>query len=277
MRTFGSPTTRYAVATAIALAVFVAGPSGATAQQGESGRQATLVERAQALYLEGMDLYRAGKYQAAIARFQDAYGHVQSPKLVYNIARSYEAFGRVDEAMKRYLRCAGDPKASETLRQKALRRIRMIERARRRSAAAPQDPTLSPPMTVQATVPPNEGPTFLSISKWVGTSASLGLLGAGAAFVYLGFADEAELDDARTADGQVSSLTRTEAQALADQAEERKLLGTIMLGAGGALAVTSLILFLVDGEESEEDVSNDTTVTWTPIPQGGLVGVSTRF
>ncbi len=226
-----------------------------------------------------MELYRAGKYRAAIARFKDAYRNVSSPKLIYNVARSYEALGESDEAVRDYLRCASDAKASEALKQKAIRRVRIIERARRRSAAAPRDAAPSAE-TLQLTRT-ESGPSFVGTSKWVTAGLSLALVGGGATLLHLGLADESELDDARTVSGQVSSLTRTQAQALADQSESRKLTGTIVLGAGVAMAVTSLILFLVDGDEEQTTVdggaSDTVSFTATPMPDGGAVGFLAEF
>ena len=273
-------TVRFLVVSVVCASILVIAERPAIAQSGD--RQD--IEDAQALYLEGMDLYRTGKYRAAIERFEEAHRKVPSPTLLYNVGRSYEALGETDEAMRQYLRCASSAKASEKLKQKAIRRVQIIENARRRSAAAPPDPApkplTTPPVTVSQASP---GPSFVGTSKWISMGLSLGLLGGGGTLLYLGLSDESELDDARTAAGQVSSLTRTEAQDLAGRAEDRKLTGMILVGAGAAMAVTSLIMFLVDGDDAEasarrdESASDGISFSATPLPDGAIVGLSTGF
>ncbi|MEL7368671.1 MAG: hypothetical protein AAFN74_07160 [Myxococcota bacterium] len=234
----------------LTLGIAVATPWRAEAQAtpppGAPSAPTTTADRAQALYLEGMTLYRAGKYRSAVGRFEKAYRLVPDPRLMYNIGRSYEALGNLSIANRWFLRTVDDPQTTTALRQKATKRIRMIERARQRSAQAPSD-------AAQLVAPAKDsGVSAMGTTKWLSGVAGLGLLGTGAAFLTLGLLDESELDDARTASGQVSTLTRQEAADLAGRAEDRQLMGTIMLGAGAALAITSVVLFLVDGDDDDE-------------------------
>ena len=214
--------------------------------------QSYSAERAQQLYLEGMSLYKGGKYLAAAGRFEEAYRLFADPRLIYNIARSYEATGELLQAMRDYLRCVDDPTTTKELRQKALRRVRLIETARRQSeAVAPEPPRPLPsvaPSSPAVVGQPEQGstPAWIGTAKWIGGALGIGLLGGGGVLMALGLADESELDDARTAGGQVSSLTRAEAADLVSRAESKQTSGAILLGAGAVFTVAAAVLFAMD-------------------------------
>ena len=205
-------------------------------------------ERAQELYLEGMTLYRAGKYRLAVGRFDEAYRLLRDPRLIYNMARSYEATGNIAAATPRYLQCIEDPATDDELRQKALKRLRLIESTRAQGtamAANIRDP-LNPSVTRAHGPPDRSG--WLGVSKWLVGGLGLGLLGGGAALWGLGRGDVAELNESRTPEGQVSTLSRVQAAELAANAEKRQTAGLVLIGAGAAAAVTSVILFVLDGK-----------------------------
>ena len=264
---------------AIASLIVVGAGAPATAQTAETGP----AERAQAIYLEAMTLYRSGKYRSAAQRFEDAYRLFPDARLMYNIGRANEATGDTATAMQWFLRTAEDPKTSPELRQKAIKRLRVIEEARARSAAVPPESAASP-LVVQASAD-SGGTSALGVSKWLTGGLGLGLLGGGAALFLLGLADEAEIDDARTNDGSVSTLTRLEAVDLSDRAEFRKTTGIILGSAGAALALTSIILFLADGGDDDgragagPSVNDDsrTSVSIVPLDGGGAVWLDQRF
>ena len=262
------------------LALFLAWPSVGRAQSPDLPTpSASANDRAQALYLEGMTLYRSGKYRSAVGRFREAFGLVPDPRLMYNIGRSYEAVGDLDTAERWYRRCAEDAETKPALQQKARRRIRIVERARRRSALAPPDAAPPAPMQVEAAPPPSDSGA-LTTSKWLTGALGLGVLGGGAALFTLGLLDESDLDDSRTDPGTVSSRTRVDAADLAAQAEDKQLAGIIMLGAGAALAVTSMILFIVDADDDTDDAGLDESglgVSVVPYNDGGGVWLTTSF
>ncbi len=266
-------------------AVSLSAIPAAIAQQQQDAERGP-AEQAQAIYLEAMTLYRAGKYRTAAKRFEKAYRLFPDSRLLYNIGRSHEATGNASTALKWYLRCAEHPKTNDDLRQKAVRRLRFIEQARARSAAAPPEPSAASTLVVQGRAESNDGPSVTTVSKWVTGGLGLGLLGGGAAMLVLGLADESELDDARTGNGSVSTLTRTQAVELADRAEFRKNTGLILAGTGAAMAIASMILFIADGGDDDDSTASNsaasnggasTAVSFVPLDGGGAVWLGRSF
>jgi tetratricopeptide (TPR) repeat protein len=250
----------------ICLAALSAFAAGAAAQEqpsppptpGEAGESTTAkVER---LYLEGVALYKDSKFRLAIERFDEAYALFPDPNLLYNAGRSHEALGELNAALARFKRCAESPDVSAELKLKAEKRQEAIQAAQARSAAV-EEPPEEPQVAAQqpgpegrpAVTPPppaEEGSSTLGILKWTTAAGALGLLGTGGVFFALGAGDHASLEDAISeGTGGVSSLTRQEAEQLAQDGEDRKTLGVILMGAGGGLAAASVLLFVLDGEE----------------------------
>ncbi len=56
--------------------------------------------RARELYLQGDREYQAGRYEQAVAAFQEAYRLSGRPLLLFNLANAYERLGRYAEALE---------------------------------------------------------------------------------------------------------------------------------------------------------------------------------
>jgi hypothetical protein len=65
--------------------------------------------RAKALLGEGTRLYEQGEFAPALDKFSQAYGEYASPKLLYNIAQTKRALGRLAEAMDGFERFLLEP------------------------------------------------------------------------------------------------------------------------------------------------------------------------
>jgi len=116
------------------LALLVALPL-ALASSSTTLAQATDVERARTLYLEGERDYGEGRFGEAAEKLLEAYELTQSPALAFNLARTYERMSEYDLAL-RYLRIylrRGEPTAEE--RESVQARIGRIEEAKRRQRA----------------------------------------------------------------------------------------------------------------------------------------------
>jgi tetratricopeptide (TPR) repeat protein len=242
-------------------------------------------DRAQKLYLEGMALYRLEKYGNAIRKFEEAHGLVPSPKLMYNIARCYEASGNLTQAANRYRRVVADPKADYGVQQKARGRLSLVESALERSARAPAESKAAPPTFDAAASKPVSRSGALTVSKWLAGGLAVGLVAAGSVLLTLGLTDEDEIDDARTPEGETSSMTRTRAADLASQGEQRQMVGTILLATGAAAAVASAVLFVFDRtkDERHEQAARGSShrsalrLGGVPLPHGGALTVAGTF
>ncbi len=222
-----------------------AAPAASTSQE---------VER---IFAEGAALYKAGKYRAAIEKFEHAYALFPEPNLLYNMARSYEALGEAEQALTKYRVCSTHPRATDELKQKAVAKISVLESAQTSSAnaaaEAPASPT-GPSTPAAAPVAPAQpaGAPVLGIAG--GIAGGVGVLGAvaGGVLFALGTSTHAtlqqELDDGSNG---VVSLTRAEAEALSADGTTQKTAGVVALTAGGALAVAGasmLVMQLMGGE-----------------------------
>jgi hypothetical protein len=90
---------------------------------------------ARAKLVEGAQLLSQGEYEEALARFQEAYARVPSPKIFYNYGLAYKGLGRNAEAIAafdRFLSEAGDAGAdkrgdAERRRAELLKRVGILE------------------------------------------------------------------------------------------------------------------------------------------------------
>jgi hypothetical protein len=93
---------------------------------------------------KGVESYKARKYVAAIKYFRDAYAIKTDPTLIFNIARSYERLGKVEDALANYQAYVDAPGTTSEDRADALSRIKALrqEQAAREAAEEPAAPVL---------------------------------------------------------------------------------------------------------------------------------------
>jgi hypothetical protein len=78
----------------VAIAILIAPP--ARAQSDDAKKQA------QALQVEGVRLLQKGDNRAALAKFNEAFALVQSPKIMFNMGKAYRALGNDVEALRAF-------------------------------------------------------------------------------------------------------------------------------------------------------------------------------
>jgi tetratricopeptide (TPR) repeat protein len=77
---------------------------------------------ARAKLVQGSELLKHGQFEEALARFQEAYRLVPSPKIQYNFGLAYRGLGRKADALEAFERFLGEaPDASKETRQNAAR------------------------------------------------------------------------------------------------------------------------------------------------------------
>jgi hypothetical protein len=245
-------------------------PWGALPAQAQDAKNAEV----EAIYAEGAALYRAGKYRAAIERFERAYALYPEPNLLYNIGRSHEALGELDQALSAYDRCLAASDLSPDLRLKTNERRTLVMQAKRNSETAPVDlkapPPAAPAAITTTSPPPRSG--GLTIAKWSAGAVGIGLLAAGGVFYALGAGDHGKVEDAKAgaAGGNVANLSLLEAQALVDDGEQKKTLG-VALAAGGLGAVgIAAVLFIMDTDD-------DPKMALVPLADGAQWVMGGRF
>ena len=73
--------------------------------------------KARALFAEGNRLFKAGEYEQALDRYQQAYARFPNPKLLLNLGTTYKALGRNADAATHYSRYLADPPRDAGRRQ----------------------------------------------------------------------------------------------------------------------------------------------------------------
>ncbi len=209
---------------------------------------------------EGVALFNAGRYEEAIQRFEQAYGLVPDPNLLFNIARSHEKLGRTNDAITFYERFKTVPGIRDGDRERADRRLEAL-RAQLRTPVPPA-----------GTVPPTDPPKKRKrVAEWVLIGA--GIAGAVAAGVCGGLALDAQsrfTDETRI---ERKEDLRTEMRSLALGAD-------VSAGIGAAALITGIVLYftLPDPAPAREgQVSVSTTVSPVVLQGGGGAALGVRF
>jgi tetratricopeptide (TPR) repeat protein len=207
---------------------------------------------AKAAYKRGADLYRAGRYSAAIAEFQAADTLKPSPALHYNMGQAWEKLGDLPAALAAYARYLQlDPRAPN--REAVERTVRSLEA--KVATASPETPRLdpvqgpvpvppatsltanSPPPPLEATRP-DPAPQPVERKNWLGPiiAGGLGVVAASAGVIMGVQARNAQ--NALLAGGN----DRQQADALVSKAKSDATAANVLYGVAGAAVLTGGVL-----------------------------------
>ena len=231
------------IATLAACLALAPTPAWATQPAGEPAEQPTKQDdaqaRARAAYQRGTKLYNEGKFEEALAAFQEAATRYASPDFQFNIAKCYERLGDHEEAIRHYeiyLRTAEDPP------DRAVVENSIADLERRIAEEAEQEEEEEEDAPEPKPEPEPEAPgraLIISGGVLLGVGAALGLGGG------LGFGLQVSRDNAtlgEVLDGNPGGLTFDDADAIADRARTNQTLEFVMVGLGGAVAITGVAL-----------------------------------
>ncbi len=233
---------------------------------------------AESLYAEGVGLFKAGKFEEAAERFQQAYNIDPSPILLYNLARAAEELGRAKAAVGHYKAyITRFPEAPD--RTEVERRIRTLEAVLKATQVKPEpkpEPEPEPKPEPEPEPKPDPEPepagglSAMQVGGWTGVGLGVLAVGAGTIFYAQTFG---HADDYNTAREDLaaarSGADREDAATRKDDAEEAHssagTLAYVFWGVGLAAAAGGATLLLLD--------EGDTSATLLPTPGGlGLVG-----
>lgn len=201
--------------------------------------------RVEALYAEGVALFRAGAYREALARFETAYGVLPVPNLLYNIGRSLEALGELDRALASYRRCMDHPESSGEARLRAAQRYESLVQARVTGARATRPPAVVGAQSTDEAPEPVPGAWRRTVG-WTIVPVGLAALAAGAVSFVLGARDHSSIEDLPGYGDpeQVLGMTRSEALNRSADGRRKKEIAVGLLAAGGALALAGGALLI---------------------------------
>ncbi len=228
-----------------------------------------------ALNEEGAALYDQRDYRRAVERFLRAYAADPDPNLLFNIARCYEkkwaTTRRQSRSTKNSYRCLGPTRRARVARISPLlssSNYPRLSRPPQQASPAEIDSSASQPAAAAMSFTRNPSleestQTSGSVWPWVSLAAGMGAAGVGATFMVLGQQDHDKLIEASGYDDRTQPYAFTEAAAndLANAGDRKKLVGTIALSAGGALLLTSALLFLLSGDTDADPPQVGLTVT----------------
>lgn len=112
-------------------------------------------------FRNGMSLIAEGKYDEGIARLQEAYAIKPHPNVLYNIARAYQDWGKLPEALEYYRRyLSASPADSGTVQATVLQIEDKLQATQQPQAARPPPPP--PPPTPSTNTPAAGGGAALN-------------------------------------------------------------------------------------------------------------------
>ena len=251
--------------------VRAAEPGADTAETSSSARIAELNET-------GARAYAERNYRAAIEKFVEAYAIDHDPNLLFNIARCYEKLGDLGAAIEKYEAFVAAPGADTEGRIKAKNSLIELRQLRNQGGTGPSGASgAEPAPPANDTVAAADGGSP-RLWPWVTLGAGVVATGVGATFYALGVKDHNQVTSASGYGDPsvVYPMTRDQAQSYVDSGTTKKLIGGIGLGVGGALIVTSAVLF-VTGKSASSAPAEAAKLTLAPSAQGLYAGYSGRF
>lgn len=268
-------------------------PSLALAQEATPSKASSENDaQAKRMYEAGVSFYEAGRYEAAIEAFEEAYELSQRHVLLLNIASAYERLGELEktlDVLKRYQphvepeKSAALEKRIESLAQRLdeQRAQAQQDQAQVKVAAQtePNKPKQPAPVAdpIQPQPPKQEkGAGALAWTSLIGGGL---LLAGGGGMLVWGELQHQDLDD-RIKSGELDlhdAAGFEEAQQLNDAADQKKLTGYILMGVGGAATIAGIVLFATSSSDEEGQATKTVSVSFIPAPNGGAFTIQGAF
>jgi len=211
-------------------------------------------EMAKRHYQNGAIYFDRANYKMALEEFEKAYRLEPAPELLYNMARSHEGLGQLEQAGSRYEAfLAARPKSdlAETINAR-------IKNLRDRLETKKPTPTPTPTPTPEPEPQPiREEALSSSTSKMA--LAGWSTLGAGAAALVVGgiLGGLAMQRSGEYEDAYAQHMDYTEAQEILSQAEGMETGMFVCLGVGGAAAIAGAVLLILDSRQETPAASGD--------------------
>lgn len=200
------------------------------------------------LSAEAIERFQAKDYDAAVRLFEEAYAIDKVPNYLFNIGRVYEEKGDIRAAVDFYQRFVKEPGVEIEARDLALQRLRVLKGILQEtdSAAkqAPGDGAAAPPVAEGPKPEPQAPVAAAPDPKWRRMKiAGASLLGVGAGVMVVGgilggvaLSKQGQLDETHDYAAR---------QDLVRSGERLALTTDVLIGLGGAVLVTGVILLAV--------------------------------
>jgi tetratricopeptide (TPR) repeat protein len=168
----------WGMALSMKLVVALAWCSSALLSPAAAAAQAKPETEAKALFAAGREAFDAGRFDAALWRWQEAYDLSARPQLLYNLGLAYDRLGRKREAIAKYeafvAALPNDEHAAEARARVAALKAAPIPTPAQTAAAAPPPATTPPPHAVSKGPKPTEDrPWHNRWYVWAGVGAAV--------------------------------------------------------------------------------------------------------
>lgn len=237
----------------------------AYAQDGGS----SIARQVENLSAEGAQAFRAGDYETAIARFEEAYALQPVPNLLYNIGRAYEQMEMWDEAIAHFERFITAPDVESEAREHAMQRVQSLREIKALASrdstpqesdekAVPEDP-VAPPPQVEG---PNRLPGFLVAGSGVA------LVGGGVVMGLMAKSNADQLTD--------TSLDYDQRLAARNAARTQGIVADVLYASGAIAAGVGVYLIVTAGGKDEPAPLARSIFPWVGKESAGL-GMTLNF
>lgn len=268
--------------TALLASMLLASPALAQGTNGAAARpsaaQQATTAQVEALSAEAAERYRAGDFRAALEKFREALALYDTPTIQYNIGRCHEALGEFPAALTAYEATARHPDTDPAVRVQARSRADALNVALAPNGAASNATAVATAPPQPATTPASTRTEARGLNAEASAQRDAGASGAPRAGAYvagaIGLAAAVTggivygLGDRDATDSGASNADRIDG-------DRRKDTGVVLIAAGGAVLVASVLaLVLVDHEPKAQDTVQ---VGFSPTADGGFAAIGGVF
>jgi tetratricopeptide (TPR) repeat protein len=235
-------------------------------------------KRGNRLWIDGITDYDLGHYEAAIAKFEEAYKLNPAPNILYNLGQAHRQKKNYEKALfyfKQYLR--NKPTAANRPEvERLIGEIDVLIAAQEKSNEHPPEgvvapppapppeqheappPTAPPPQPVAAPPPPAVAPAPIAVApapapaseapRWYQDTLGWTLVGSGV--LAAGIGTGLLLHAGSLSDAAAGTLDQAEARDEHQSAERFQLGGEVLVGVGAAVAVAGVVEMIVRSSRS---------------------------
>jgi hypothetical protein len=217
--------------------------------------------------------FQAKDYDGAVALFEQAYEVDPQPNFLFNVGRVYEEAGNLEKAVEFYAKFVKQPGVDLTSRETALERLKVLRAIVQETTEKPPEKEPEPEVKpVEEPKPqPNPVDEDAKRKRKVMRAAGFGLTGVGAAVMIGGavVGGLAQGDFNKAGDAELPA----DSQPLLDGAKSKALTADILLGVGGAVLLTGVILVAVGFSKPKKTQRVAVTPSFGPRGGGGVLRV----
>lgn len=281
-------------AKATILVAFVAavtwGSAASHAHAQPKTEKAAADQRARELFLKADAAYAEGRYEEALAKFQEAHDLSGRPQLLFNISNALERLGRYEEAvlaLEKYL-ASGKAKDRDVVQKRLVNLKKRVEEQKKEQEKLAKEEEerrereeaerrkleeerrLAQPNGEQGVTTPEEKPKT-PVVPWIVIGTGTALLVTGAVFGILTLGARSEVNDS-CVDAPAGRLCDAEGRSAIDREQTFGIVADIGILSGLVLgAVGTYLLF------KDKPVDPHVRVGVRPAPGGGGIQLGGRF